>query len=174
MDKKLLKPVQGAVLSRYLKTSKKEVFRLETLPEFRVDGEENYLKYFKKHKKVKPWPVTSWEQLMIEANERGAKIWRIRRLSKPLTFYEKFECESYKYGVRHGLQIWAFYRDFDKMKELNSIPYALDYWMFDEKKVIFFQYDFLGKWIGFWEYLGNPKPYIALRDKLKKISKRLV
>ena len=51
---------------------------------------------------------------------------------------------------------------------------ALEYWMFDEKTVVLVDYDLTGQVIECYQYLGDPKPYIKFRDKMKRLSKRIV
>lgn len=158
--------------------AKFELFRLETYPEYRVDGEDGEIKYFMKHGKMGPESVDSrrWYAKMASARDRGANYWRIRRLSVPRTPYERYELAAYKRQIPHGLKVWAFNRHQmpHATKELDEVPYAMDYWMFDEKKIIFIQYDLLGKYMQTLEYTGDPTPYIKLRDRLKKISKRII
>lgn len=109
-----------------------------------------------------------------EATKRGAQNWRIRRLSKRMSDYERMEVLYYKRLAPLGFKVWAFRRDFTNVPELDMLPIALDFWMFDEKTIVFVSYDLTGQVLQLYEYLGDPKPYIAFRNKLKKISKRIV
>ncbi len=158
--------------------AKKEIFRLETYPEYRVGAENGELKYFLKHSRMGPESKDSgdWYAKMARARDRGVNYWRVRRLSVPRTPYERYELAAYKRQIPHGLKVWAFNRHQmpHATKELDEVPYAMDYWMFDGKKIIFIQYDLLGKYMQTLEYTGDPTPYIKLRDRLKKISKRII
>ena len=173
----LLKPIaDNSIFDSLFMDYKREAFRLELYPEYRVESEKGELERYLKGEPFE-WNngYREWCANLAEAAKRGARMWRIRRLSDPLTDYERMEIDwAYKTQAPYGLQVWALYREFKQMPELNDLPYAFDYWMFDEKTVILVEYDLLGKWIACHEYLGDPAPYIALRDKLKKLSRRLV
>ncbi len=175
MDKKLLRPIAYSVFDKLFTNYKKEAFRLETLPEYRVSGEDKELAYFKRHGRLPAeLKFNPWEKLIGKARERGAQMWRIRRLSRKRTAYERYELACYKKQTELGLKVWTFTRDFGDLPEMNVLPFAFEYWMFDEKKIVFVQYDLTGQFMGVCEYLGPPKPYIALRNRLKRLSKRFV
>ena len=175
-DLKLLS--SWSLFNKSFKTAKYEIFRLELFPEYRVEFEKKHIAYFKKHGEHPPFDeqYLGWCRLLEKKKKEGVNHWRIRRISKPHTLYERYEIAAYKMQAPYGLKVWAFTRpaDFLKIEELNVVPYAMDYWMFDEKTILLVQYDMLGKYMRVWQYLGSPKPYIALKNKLKKISKRLV
>jgi hypothetical protein len=175
MDRSLLKPIDST--ESLFKTFKKEAFRYESLPEYRVPSEKGELKYFRKYGKLNPKSLepNKWHLMAIgEATKRGAQNWRIRRLSKRMSDYERMEVLYYKRLAPLGFKVWAFRRDFTNVPELDMLPIALDFWMFDEKTIVFVSYDLTGQVLQLYEYLGDPKPYIAFRNKLKKISKRIV
>lgn len=160
-------------------SAQKDVFRLELFPEYRVEEEKTSFAYFKRYGKNPHYgeeeSYGQWVDLLQKKKDQGVKYWRVRRLSSPMTDYEKFEVASYKLQANVNLDVWAFKHspDYLKIDQLNKVPYVMDYWMFDKKDILFIQYDLMGKYIATWKYTGDPKPYVRLANALKKISKKI-
>lgn len=124
----------------------KEAFRLETLSEFKVDGEweefQNYLKG-----EVGPTHAWSdWQRSLQQWTSAGKSILRLRLIDRALSPYIQFEIE--RYYLPHaaaGEDIrFMFKDDFEKLFG----PSVQDFWLFDRSEAIRMEYSKEGEYLG--------------------------
>jgi hypothetical protein len=150
-----------------------EAFRLEILPQYKVEGEwEAFLEY-KATGKILPDP--EFESFVRDVSQKinsGAKHVRCRVLDNPLTDYEKFEIETgYKPLRDAGAEVLQIAREqFDTLLSKVSSPgfSPMDFWLFDNKTLVIMTYDKGGEWKGF-EAVTDTKTvsnYILLKNRL--------
>lgn len=163
-----------------LNKASKEVFRLETLDEYKVDEEvEEFERYrsgkysFDKLKKISEGGLSNYLQVIKNAKDRGVNIFRIHIVTVPLTKYLKFEIETgYYISENYGEKVFLINRnDLNKVNNLNELEIS-DYWMFDEKYVLPIKYDKEGRFIEFQGPITeNIEKYIYTKNKLLPLAK---
>jgi len=149
--------------------AKNNIFRLESLPEYKV---ENDLKNFEKFKKGLPYIANKdkkWFKKLSSTKNRGLIIKRVRIVKLPLSDYLKYEIDFWQKSIKYGEQI-LFLKQNDYQKIITSIKFEPeDFWMFDDKKLIIFHYNISGEWIG--EEVISEQNII---DKYKNVKQELI
>ncbi len=162
----------------FWRTCTKSIFRLEALPEYRVEGDiENFEKYLAKGKSVIEitQDAQEWFAQLKRATEAGVDVRRVRVITEPLNDYVKYEMAFWRHSVKYGEQFY-----FLPLGEYQSILNELDFqpedfWMFDDKDVVVFHYSSQGEWIGE-EVITETKfvkKCVLLKGKLLEKSKRM-
>lgn len=134
-------------------------FRLETLPEYRVDYEEQMIADYLSGKKVSygsnektQW----WLDLVSDKTSKGMTMSRVHVVGTPLTDYLRFELGvAYPKTSAAGEEIRLISEDdFDDLCDEDEfdVPFnrwgALDFWLFDDSRLFLMDYDDDGKWLG--------------------------
>lgn len=146
-----------ADLDPYFDLARRDIFRMEVLPEYRVDSEKPQ---FRAYMAGEPYDIsrepTPW-QSYIRARVSGGITWRkVHVLGPELTHYERWECEwSFPATGRHGQR--AHILDRAEADRIGLPPY--DWWMFDEATVLRFHYDDTGVFAG-----AEPLPEAAAAE----------
>lgn len=137
-------------LDALLNGCKNEAFRLEVLPEYRVEGEwEIYQEYIKSGVLLDDIEFNCYVEEVANKVYKGCKYIRARVLDSPLSDYQKFEILSgYRPLSKIGAKIiWTSRSDFDKIS-INRLV-KKDFWIFDDNCVVLVNYDSSGEWLGF-------------------------
>jgi hypothetical protein len=141
--------------------SRREIFRLETLPVYDVPEEAASVAAFLRGE---PLPVHTpdnhpWYRKLADTVARGVRIYRVHVIDWPLTGYLRFELAGYPELVSAGTQVYITERgSHPELAGLNE-----DFWLFDEQHVAVMRYDPQGHPLG-------PEPgddvakYVAGRD----------
>lgn len=123
-------------------TFEKSAFRVEGLPEYKVEGETEAIQYFKENGRVPDGFGKNWRELVNSNIKSGKKMERLRLLSDELTDYERFELQAY-WGQGDGENI--------KIAPRNDYSdlYQYDFWFFDDKWIAQVNYTEDGTFINF-------------------------
>jgi hypothetical protein len=121
-------------------------FRLETLPEYRVEIEaEQFRLFLRGHPPPSSRKERAWLKTVANAYAAGKSMQRVRVVRRPLTDYIAFELAwGYPENAAAGEEI--------RILELGpgeSIAEGLDhdYWLFDDLIVVRMEYDEQGRFI---------------------------
>ena len=133
------------------RSAKKSVFRLQGRAEYKVTGQAENIAQWKLGKldldKDKFWQ--KWMGSLKNAKTRGLAIQRVRVSPKPLTDYIKFESDVWrKYLSQTGEKL--FFLDCDEyQKIIAGLGFnPKDFWLFDDKILLIFNYDKTGQLAG--------------------------
>jgi hypothetical protein len=135
-------------LAWWLQNFRRSAFRLETLPEYRVEQEVEWLAEWRRSGTVPQLSPEndSWCKLIHEARSSGRRMQRVRLVSSPLTDYERFELATFRDSVTAGEEIRICHRESWKRIETDANPG--DFWLFDEQTTIMLNYDPEGRFQG--------------------------
>ncbi len=164
-------------LSTLLNSYGKEAFRLETLPSYTVESEVESLQHFLKTGEILPVADTeTYIQTQALKIQGGKRHIRGRVVPSPITDYFRFETQvGYIPQAQNNFELYFLdQEDVVKQIEENDLSNR-DFWLFDEKEVIFMQYDSAGKFLG-GEYSDDPaiiNQAIQVRDFFIKNGKPL-
>jgi hypothetical protein len=148
-------------LDRMWDESRREIFRLETLPVYTVPEEEKALGGFLRGEglPVRTPDTSPWIRRLADTVAAGVRLYRVHIVRFPLTDYLRYELASYASSTAAGMETYIADRDHHPdLAGLNE-----DYWMFDEQHVAVMTYDPEGRPLG-------PVPgedverYVAWRD----------
>ncbi|MEU8136140.1 DUF6879 family protein [Streptodolium elevatio] len=153
-----------ADLDPFFDLAKGDIFRMEALPEYRVDVEQPLLRAYLAGE---PYDMarepTKWQSYIRARTSEGINWRKVRVLGDNLTPYERWECEwGYPASARHGQRTRILQRaDADRI----GLP-AYDWWMFDSAIVLKFHYDETGAFVGAEELPGSAAAaHVAWRDR---------
>lgn len=132
------------IFAEKIKNFTHEAFRLETLPEYRVDGE---WQHFQAYLAGKPtvFEKNDWHDLIAQHRTAGRKMIRLRLLPEDMTPYLEYELLAYQQNLLAGEEI--FFLPDDACEDLvGQIP--KDAWMFDGETIIQMNYGETGDYKG--------------------------
>ena len=128
-------------LAELLEGFEDSAFRVEARPTYSVPAEAVALSRFKKEEPLPQNLNADWVRTVQEACKRDAKVQRLRVLSDPPTFYERFETEAaYRPGITAGEEIRTIPR-----RDLEDTE---DFWVFDRTWFVTMQYNENGEFLG--------------------------
>jgi hypothetical protein len=128
-------------------TFRVEAFRFECLPEYFVDEEADAFRAYVAGQDRPANLNIEWINLLQAAKTRGAQVKRVRLLPRPKTEYVKFE---YYWGYKPQREFGEEIRLVEPtiLKEINNLPLAMDYWLFDRNVGFLMIYDLAGRFLG--------------------------
>lgn len=146
----------------------KEAFRLETLPEYKVDSEQGEYEIFLKTGELNIPYDDVWLTRVRHFRSTGRIVRRVHIIDRPLTDYLRYEFAVYRFTVAAGEDV----RIMDLTNESNPGLPAHDYWLFDDTAVVRMDYSSDGTQLGR-ELLENtdPSPYVAWKEMALQNSK---
>ena len=141
--------------------SRREIFRLETLPVYDVPEEAASVAAFLRGETlpVRTPDTSPWLRRLADTVARGVRLYRVHIVDLPLTDYLRYELVSYRSSMAAGME--TYIADRDRHPDLAGL--TKDFWMFDEQHVAVMRYDPQGHPLG-------PEPgddvakYVAGRD----------
>lgn len=144
-------------------------FRLETLPTYSVEEEEDEVKRFLAGEPLPADPNAEWCDRIRKAGEQGRKFEKVRLLPEPLTPYVRFEIDwCYPYSADAGEEIWVLT---DETPTAVRTTANEDFWMFDDEKVAILRYDSDGHFEAVEAVDSADVPrYVGLRDHVREHS----
>ena len=146
--------------------AKNSIFRLESLPEYRIKHD---LENFEKFKKRNPYigsKERQWFSQLKKTKQKGVKIQRTRIISLPLSDYLRYEINFWQHSIKNGEEIlFLDKKDYIRIKSKLKIK-SKDFWMFDDKVLVIFYYDSKGRWLN--EKIITNNKVINNYKKLKK------
>ena len=133
-------------------------FRLETLPEYRVDYEEAMIESFLAGHDVdyNNEYIKWWLDVVQNQTSSGKSMNRVHVVSEPMTDYLRFELSvAYPKTSAAGEEIRLISDDdFDDLCEEDEFDVAfnrwgaLDFWLFDDSRLFIMDYADDGTWLG--------------------------
>jgi Family of unknown function (DUF6879) len=130
---------------RLFESFTRSAFRLETLPEYRVEVEAHYLQLFLLgHPPPESRKERAWLKTVARACGAGKTMQRVRVVRRPLTHYIAFELEwGYPENVAAGEDIRIL--ELERGEQLPEIGH--DFWLFDDRIVVRLEYDDEGRFV---------------------------
>lgn len=160
----------------------RSAFRLETLPEYRVNYEEKLIADYLDGKKVSydSEQARWWTDLVHDRTSSGKSMSRVHVVSEPLTDYLRFELGvAYPQTSQAGEEIRLISEDdFDDLCDEDEfdVPFnrwgALDFWLFDDSRLFLLDYSDDGTWLGQNESFDEDdiKDAMRIRDAVMSAS----
>jgi hypothetical protein len=148
-------------LAWWLHNFQQSAFRLETLPEYRVEQEAEWFAEWQRSGTVPELTPDndSWCKLLSEAASAGRRMQRVRLVSTPLTDYERFELATFRDSVAAGEEIWVC--DRESWERIARADNLRDFWLFDDETTITLEYDAEGRFQG----TGDGERRICIRQR---------
>ena len=135
----------------------KSAFRLETLPEYRVEYEESMIADYLAGKAVEyeNEEVNWWLDMVRDRTTSGMTMSRVHVVNEPLTDYLRFELGvAYPKTSAAGEEIRLISdNDFDDLCDEDEFDVAfnrwgaLDFWLFDDSRLFLMDYADDGTWL---------------------------
>ncbi len=163
--------METPLFNKAWQSAKLRIFRLEALPEYDAPQEKAIFDKWKKGNKTFT-DYDGWFKMIGQAARNGLAVQRVRVFRLPLSEYAKYELDLLKASRKHGEQALAIEeRKYASLiQNLDFKP--KDFWLFDDKLVIIFDYNEKGGLIG--EKLVTDKDhigkYLELRNRLTENS----
>ncbi len=154
------------------KSAKKNIFRLEAIPEYGVPEDLVLFEKWKQGTLELDKASKAYLEKLNKTKKRGVKMQRVRIVPLPISEYIKYEIDFWKHSIQKGEEIlFLEENEYENLiKNLNFEP--RDFWMFDDKVLIMFYYDGKGDFLRE-EVIQNDKiikQYKDLKEKLLKKS----
>lgn len=146
------KPLGEVDLFALIRSSQKSVFRVEALDDYLVSNEDIIANRYKSGESLfeNPEPAcTEWWALMEESRKRGVSNVRARPIPRKIPPYVRMEIEwGYNYATTHGEDVRVLIKeDNEDIKE----TWDDEYYLFDDKKLLYINYSKKGEFVGFEE-----------------------
>ncbi|MFE4330929.1 DUF6879 family protein [Streptomyces sp. NPDC056831] len=136
---------------------KREAWRLETLPVYRVPSEDGDIQEFLAGQRIEPDNYSSgYTESLRKIRAEGKAKGRVHIVTQPLTDYLRFEFMYYHVHSQAGDDI----RILDVTDRVNPLEGVPDFWLFDRSEVVLMNYTEDGTQISRELYDGDPTPYI--------------
>jgi hypothetical protein len=128
----------GALFETFVSSA----FRLETLSEYRVPQDTEWLRMFREGRprpqarNDRPWLAT-----VRNAKARGAQMQRVRLVQTPLTEYQRFQFS------------WGYVENEEAGEEIRILDHEppgllhQDFWLFDDATAVILEYDNAGQFL---------------------------
>jgi hypothetical protein len=145
--------VKTPIMNEVWDNAKDDIFRLESIPEYKVPSDLLLFEKWKKRELIFD-ENDDWFKRLKETKSKDISMKRVRIVPLPISDYIKYEIDFWKISTKYGEQIlFLSLKDYEKMKSsLDFFPE--DFWMFDNNKLIIFHYE-----------EGDLKKEILIEDK---------
>lgn len=138
--------MQHEELVELFRNLKHSAFRLETLPQYLVEAEDQQFKEFLSGAKEPSIPPTEWCEWLTARKSEGKTLSCVHILPDELTPYLRFEIEwGYRYTAAAGQDVRLLTQD--KMKPEFEAMMGKDFWLIDDETVVFMEYDSEGRYL---------------------------
>jgi hypothetical protein len=125
--------LEGEAWSRYFRDFKASAFRLELRQTYVMPGEEDDLAAFERGELPPPGYTYGWLDTVAEAVKAGKSFRRVRVVTRPLSFYTKWEFVwGYDWNTKAGEEI----RILDVTDNAGPELPDHDFWLFDDTTVV--------------------------------------
>jgi hypothetical protein len=129
--------LEGEAWARYFRDFAASAFRLELRQVYTMPGEADDLARFGAGELPPPDYHYGWLDTVAEATRRGKVMRRVRVVTRPLSFYTRWEFTwGFTYNVRAGEDI----RILDLTGQASPALPDDDFWLFDEREVVRLRY----------------------------------
>ncbi len=156
--------VETPLFNKAWQAAKVRIFRLEALQEYDAPEEKVLFEKWKKGDKNFT-EYDGWFKLLGQAKEKGIPIHKVKVVKLPVSEHLKYEIDLWKKLKIHGEQILVI--EEEKYNTLTQNPdfKPKDFWLFDDKLAIIFDYNEKGELVG--EELVTDKTQVAKHLELK-------
>lgn len=139
----------------------RSAFRLETLPEYRVESERGRMELFLSGAPKPPGYGAGWHERLREYRADAKSVQRVRIVRQPLTDYQRRQFAwAYPGNSEAGEEI----RVLDLSTTTDPGLPSYDFWMFDDQIVIHMHYADDGTQIGRERLTGDPSEYVRYKQ----------
>ncbi|MFE3883666.1 DUF6879 family protein [Streptomyces lydicus] len=136
---------------------RREAWRLETLPEYRVSQEAEEIRAFLAGERIDPHAYSNeYTDNLKRLRREGKSKGRVHIVTRPLSDYLRFEFMYYEPHVWAGEEI----RIMDVTGRPNPFKEVQDFWMFDRSEVVLMHYEADGTQISREVFEGDVTPYL--------------
>ncbi|OAR25825.1 hypothetical protein A8W25_09835 [Streptomyces sp. ERV7] len=136
---------------------KREAWRLETLPAYKVPSEDGDIRDFLAGQRIDPQTYSSaYTEGLRAIRADGRSKGRVHVVTRPLTDYLRFEFMYYEAHALAGDEV----RILDVTDRPNPLEGVSDFWLFDRSEVVLMHYAKDGMQISRELYEGDPAPYV--------------
>ncbi|MFD8910232.1 DUF6879 family protein [Streptomyces sp. NPDC059575] len=149
--------LDGEAWTARMQGFRREAWRLETLPWYRVPSEDGDIRDFLAGHRIDPAHYSSGytdglRRLRAEGKSKG----RVHVVSRPLTDYLRFEFMYYAVHAAAGDDI----RILDVTDRPNPLEGVQDFWLFDRSEVVLMNYATDGTQINREVFEGDVTPFL--------------
>lgn len=149
--------LDGEAWAVRVQSFRREAWRLETLPVYRVPSEDGDIRDFLAGQRIEPLHYSSgYTEGLRKIRAEGKSKGRVHIIRRPLTDYLRFEFMYYDVHARAGDDI----RILDVTDRANPLEGVQDFWLFDQSEVVLMNYEADGSQISRELYGGDPSPYV--------------
>ena len=118
----------------------KGIFRLESIPTYKVPSDLTLFKRWQQGKLDMVKAGEGWLKRLQLTSAKGIKIERVRIVPLPLSRYLRYEIDFWKYSQKLGEKIF-FLESKEYGKIIRTLSFRpIDFWMFDDETLILFHY----------------------------------
>ena len=147
------------------KEAKKEIFRLQLLNEYLVEEEKESYEAYKKGKVVYDPGIKESLDFIAKKKEEGTRIINLLVVDLPLSTYAKYSIEMvYLFTLEKGQETLLV----ERSKVSGLVNNKIDFWLFDDTKVIPMLYHKDGHLIGAAQPITGKgvEEYVRLKEEL--------
>jgi hypothetical protein len=149
--------LDGEAWTTRIQGFKREAWRLETLPWYKVPSEDGDIRDFLAGRRIDPVTYSSsYTEGLRKLRAEGKYKGRVHIVSRPLTDYLRFEFMYYAVHAAAGDDI----RIMDVTDRENLLAGVPDYWLLDKEEVILMHYQPDGTQISREVYEGDVTPFL--------------
>ncbi|WP_411079029.1 DUF6879 family protein [Streptomyces sp. cmx-18-6] len=136
---------------------RREAWRLETLPEYRVPQEAEEIAAFLAGERLDPHAYSNeYTDDLKRVRREGKRKGRVHIVTRPLSDYLRYEFMYYQPHVWAGEDI----RIMDVTDRLNPLAGVQDFWMFDGSEVVLMNYEQDGTQVNREVFEGDVSLYV--------------
>lgn len=162
--------VKSPLLEKAWKSAKKNIFRLEALPEYAVPEDLVLFERWKQGKLELDKASKKWLEQLKNTREKGVILQRVRIVSLPLSDYIFYEIDFWKHSLKKGEKI-SFLTEREYKILIRNLHFKpRDFLMSDDKVLILFHYNKKGNFVK--EELIKEKKkiqqYLTLKEELMR------
>ncbi|MFJ9028593.1 DUF6879 family protein [Streptomyces sp. NPDC102274] len=128
--------LDGDQWTTFFGSFEREAFRLETLPVYSVEGEEDEFETFRATGKLELPEDDPWLVKVRSFRDSGRRIRRVHVVTRPLSDYLRYEFAAYRYNVEAGEDV----RILDLTDRENPGLPDQDFWLFGSSEVVTMNY----------------------------------
>ncbi len=165
--------VKLLLMEKAWKSAKRNIFRLEAIPEYGVPEDLALFEKWKQGKLELDEASKEYLEKLKKTKGRGVEMQRVRIVPLPISEYIEYEIDFWEHSIQNGEEILFLEENEyqNLIKNLNFEP--RDFWMFDDKVLIIFYYDSKGGFLRE-EAIQTDKTIKQYKDLKKKLLKKSI
>lgn len=127
-------------LDQLFRTFERDAFRLETLPEYRIEPEWSAFTASQSGELVADYAWPKWIETVESLTHAGKSVNRLLAVKAPPTAFNEFRLRQYRHNVEAGENVKVLFTD--------RIPVTGDFWLFDDRIAALLRFDDAGRPMG--------------------------